>query len=46
MRPYFVPQRRSLPALAVNVLEALERTGPIAMFLSRYTGRVFCSASV
>jgi predicted TPR repeat methyltransferase len=45
MRPYFVPQRRSLPGLAVTVLEALERTGPFAMLLSRRLGRVFCSAS-
>jgi SAM-dependent methyltransferase len=45
MRPYFVPQRRSLPGGAVALLEALERTGPIAMLLSRRLGRVFCSAS-
>ncbi len=46
MRPYFVPQRRAVPGLAANALEAAGRTGPVGMFLSRYTGRVFCSASV
>jgi SAM-dependent methyltransferase len=45
MRPYFVPQRRSLPGPAVTLLEAFERAGPIAMLLSRRLGRVFCSAS-
>ena len=46
MRPYFVPQRRAVPGLAVSALEAVERTGPLGLFLSRYAGRVFCSASV
>jgi SAM-dependent methyltransferase len=46
MRPYFVPQRRAVPGLAASALEAVERTGPLGLFLSRYAGRVFCSASV
>jgi SAM-dependent methyltransferase len=46
MRPYFVPQRRAVPGLAANALAAAERTGPLGLFLSRYAGRVFCSASV
>lgn len=46
MRTYFVPQRRAVPGLAAGVLEAFEHTGPLATFLSRYVGRVFCSASV
>ncbi len=46
MRPYFVPQRRAVPGLAASALEAAERTGPLGLFLSRYAGRVFCSASV
>jgi trans-aconitate methyltransferase len=45
LRPYFVPQRHSLPRPAVAALEALERTGPLAMLLSRRFGVVFCSAS-
>jgi len=35
MRPYFVPQRRALPGLAANALEAAGRTGPVGLFLSR-----------
>jgi 2-polyprenyl-3-methyl-5-hydroxy-6-metoxy-1,4-benzoquinol methylase len=46
MRTYFVPQRRALPGLAADLLEAVERTGPLATFLSRYVGRIFCSASL
>jgi 2-polyprenyl-3-methyl-5-hydroxy-6-metoxy-1,4-benzoquinol methylase len=46
MRTYFVPQRRAVPGLAVGALEAMERTGPVATFLSRFVGRIFCSASV
>jgi hypothetical protein len=46
MRPFFVPQRRSVPGLAAGALEAAERTGRLGLFLSRYAGRVFCSASV
>ena len=46
MRPYFVPQRRALPGVALTLLAVLERTGPLAMVLSRRFGRVFCSASV
>jgi hypothetical protein len=46
MRPYFMPQRRAVPGVAAGMLEAAERTGRAGLFLSRYTGRVFCSASV
>jgi SAM-dependent methyltransferase len=45
MWPYFVPQRRALSGPALSALEALERTGPLAMLLTRRLGRVFCSAS-
>jgi SAM-dependent methyltransferase len=45
LRPYFVPQRRALPRPADAALEALERTGPLGLTLSRRFGRVFCSAS-
>ena len=46
LRPFFAPQRRALPRPALRLLEALERTGPLATLLSRRYGRLFCSASV
>jgi predicted TPR repeat methyltransferase len=46
MRPYFVPQRRAVPGLAANALEALEHVGPAGLLLTRFVGILFCSASV
>ena len=46
LRPFFTPQRRALPRVALSVLGLLERTGPLALWLSKRFGRVFCSASV
>jgi SAM-dependent methyltransferase len=46
LRPFFTPQRRTLPGAALPLVTALERTGPLALSLSRRAGRVFCSAVV
>ena len=46
LRPFFLPQRRRLPAAAVPLVYALERTGPLASLASRRVGRVFCCATV
>jgi SAM-dependent methyltransferase len=46
LRPFFTPQRRALPGIALTLLGLLERTGPLALWLSKRFGRVFCSASV
>jgi SAM-dependent methyltransferase len=46
LRPFFTPQQRSLPGIALPLVSAVERTGPIALALSRRAGRVFCSAAV
>jgi trans-aconitate methyltransferase len=46
LRPFFTPQRRALPGAALYLLGLLERTGPLALLLSKRFGRVFCSASV
>ena len=45
LRPFFTPQRRALPGVALSVLGLVERTGPLALWLSKRFGRVFCSAS-
>ena len=45
LRPFFTPQRRALPRVALALLGLLERTGPLALLLSKRFGRVFCSAS-
>ena len=45
LRPFFTPQQRILPELLTSVVTALERTGPLALLLSRRAGCVFCSAS-
>jgi trans-aconitate 2-methyltransferase len=42
LRPFFLPQRRTLP---VPLVAAVEHTGPVALALSRRAGRVFCSAA-
>jgi SAM-dependent methyltransferase len=46
LRPFFTPQRRALPGIALTLLGLLERTGPLALLLSKRFGRVFCSASL
>jgi SAM-dependent methyltransferase len=46
MHPFFVPQRHRLPGVAVDLLVSAERAGRIAAAMSRFTGIVFCSASV
>jgi hypothetical protein len=46
LRPFFTPQRRTLPGAALPLVTAFERTGPLALRLSRRVGRVFCSAVV
>ena len=46
LRPFLTPQRRALPGVALSVLGLVERTGPLALWLSKRFGRVFCSASV
>jgi SAM-dependent methyltransferase len=45
LRPFFLPQRRRLPAAAVPLVYALERSGPLASLASRRVGRVFCCAT-
>jgi trans-aconitate methyltransferase len=45
LKPFFMPQRKALPGLAMPLLGLVERTGPLAMALSRRVGLVFCSAS-
>ena len=44
LRPFFLPQRRRLPGAVVPVVNALEWTGPLASFASRWYGRMFCAA--
>jgi SAM-dependent methyltransferase len=45
LRPFFLPQRRAVPDLALPLLSALERTGPVARALTRRFGCMFCSAT-
>jgi SAM-dependent methyltransferase len=44
LRPFFLPQLRRLPTAVVPAVYALERTGPLASFASRWYGRMFCAA--
>ncbi len=44
LRPFFLPQLKRLPGIAVPAVYALERTGPLASLVSRRYGRVFCAA--
>jgi SAM-dependent methyltransferase len=44
LRPFLLPQRTRLPAAAVPLVYALERTGPVAALASRRVGRMFCCA--
>jgi hypothetical protein len=46
LRPFFTPQQRRLPGVTLPLVSAVERTGPLALALSRRAGRVFCSAAV
>jgi SAM-dependent methyltransferase len=46
LRPFFTPQNRRIPGPALPLLDALERTGPLAASLSHRMGRMFCSASL
>jgi SAM-dependent methyltransferase len=44
LRPFFLPQRRRLPAAALPLVYALERTGPLASLATHWYGRLFCAA--
>ena len=46
LRPFFLPQRRSLPGASLPLLSALEHTGPLGLALAKRVGCVFCSAAV
>ena len=45
LRPFFVPQTRSLPAPAARLLEAAESVGPLARALLRARFTYLCAAS-
>ena len=45
LRPFFLPQRRRLPGVAVPFVYAFERSGPLASVISRTHGITFCSGS-
>ena len=45
LRPFFVPQTRSLPEVVARGLEALERSGPPAQLLLRFRFTYLCAAS-
>jgi SAM-dependent methyltransferase len=45
LRPFFMPQQRALPRVALPLVSGLERSGPIGLALSRRHGVVFCSAT-
>ncbi len=45
-RPFFLPQLRQLPPPLVPLVQALERTGPLAVLAARRYGRTFCAAWV
>lgn len=44
LRPFFAPQRVSLPAAAAASLRALERTGPLARVLLAFRFSYLCAA--
>ncbi len=44
LRPFFLPQLRRLPGVAVPLVYAFERTGPLATRAAARYGRVFCAA--
>ena len=45
LRPFLLPQRKAVPDVALPLLSALERTGPLARALTRRFGCMFCSAT-
>ena len=45
LRPFLLPQLRSVPAPALPLLYGLEHAGPLARVLVRRMGRYFCAAS-
>jgi SAM-dependent methyltransferase len=45
LRPFFSPQRFSLPGIAASALYALERSGPLASLLLRVRFSYVCAAS-
>ncbi len=45
LRPFFTPQSRRIPAPALPLLDALERTRPARGRALARLGRIFCSAS-
>ena len=45
LRPFFLPQLRHVPTIALPAVYALERVGPLATLLGRRYGRFFCAAS-
>ena len=46
LRPFFMPQRRRLPRVALPVVVGLEQSGPVARLALRRFGTVFCVARV
>jgi SAM-dependent methyltransferase len=44
LRPFFLPQLRRLPGIAIPFVYAFERSGPLAAFAARRYGRLFCAA--
>ena len=44
LQPFFLPQLRRLPAVALPAVYGLERLGPPALLATRLYGRVFCAA--
>jgi SAM-dependent methyltransferase len=44
LRPFFAPQRVSLPGAAAAALRALERSGPVARLLLRFRFSYLCAA--
>ena len=45
LRPFFVPQTRSLPRPAAALLRGLERSGPLARLLLRFRFTYLCAAA-
>jgi SAM-dependent methyltransferase len=44
LRPFFLPQLRRVPAAALPLLYAFERSGPLASRAAARYGRIFCAA--
>ena len=44
LRPFFLPQLRRLPGVAIPFLYAFERSGPLATLAAARYGRLFCAA--